>query len=455
MKSKLIYLAFFSFVTVTLLIYVFGQMNLEMLIVPSYVLTWISSAVAPIAALFMLSRWRIREMSKRLTIFSLFLGYFLWLIAEIIWALNVFVFEVEPYPSVADGLWIVGYCLMSVSFFSIMKWTKYAERPKLRILNGLVSFGLAIFVLYSVILPLLIGAESCSLEVVVNLVYPILDVILFSLVFGSFLAMVGTDLWSSWAPIVLGSIIRYLGDIGFALLVMSDAYFDGHIIEVFWIIGDMGVAVGCFQMGLRAFDFREFLEFKTPILSGAPSEGKPFSEKLGLDVKGKIVLLEFDPESHYEMLVEWFMAEFSPTIVFTHKKNGLYELAKEMNQKLVTFSEQVSSPKRISETEAVLPARETSLMLSALNEALKANRNGELNIVFDSLSDLILLSGFEKTYSFLKYALEMLSPCRVTALFLLNSGAHDMKVTSNIRSLFTVQVIYGKDGLRVARAIQS
>jgi len=57
-------------------------------------------------------------------------------------------------------------------------------------------------------------------------------------------------------------------------------------------------------------------------------------------------------------------------------------------------------------------------------------------VIFDSVSDLILTSGLEMTYKFLKQANEMLSRGKVTSIFLMTLGAHAEREVSIVKSLF-------------------
>lgn len=453
MKLRIPDLAVVSFVIVTCTLYVIGQTILELFLVPSYILTWIASIAAPLSTLYLLKRWRTLGKTKQLTIFSLSLGYFLWLVAEIIWALNVFVFEVEPYPSVADGLWIVGYCLMGVTFYSIMKWTEYFQKPRLRILNVLVGLGLGLLVLQTVLIPMITDIEEVSLGTVVSLSYPCIDVALFSLVFASFIALFGTDLSESWTPIPFGFLLYIIGDIGFAILDWNGAYFDGHLIEFFWVVGDACVAYGCFQIASRSFDFYTFLRLKAPPSTHTMAQERPFSKTLGSNAKGKAVLLEFDPTCHYEKLVERFTSEFSPTLVFTHRARAIYNLSRQKGQKTIVLSEIASVPATTSEGEVALPARNLSLMGEAIDNALKVSEQDttSLSVVFDDLSNLILSVGFEKAYRFLTLVLEMLHSGGATSLFLLNSRSLNEKQSSAIRGLFSNQVTFENEQMQIIK----
>ena len=99
----------------------------------------------------------------------------------------------------------------------------------------------------------------------------------------------------------------------------------------------------------------------------------------------------------------------------------------------------------------LLPSNDTSLMLDVFDKTLKAHPQGVVNVVFDSLSDLVSSAGFEKTYRFMRYAVEMLASPRNTVLFLLNQNAHDPKVASSLRGLFSDQISFGKEGMQTVK----
>jgi hypothetical protein len=96
----------------------------------------------------------------------------------------------------------------------------------------------------------------------------------------------------------------------------------------------------------------------------------------------------------------------------------------------------------------LLPSNDTSLMLDVFDKTLKAHLQSVVNVVFDNLSDLVLSVGFEKTYRFMRYAVEMLASQSNTVLFLLNQNAHDPKVASSLRGLFSDQISFGKEGIQ-------
>lgn len=185
-----------------------------------------------------------------------------------------------------------------------------------------------------------------------------------------------------------------------------------------------------------------------------------FSRSLGLkhgELMGQKILFEFTPTSNYEEVVEDFMLECQANgeevIVFTWKGSSIHSaLANRRELKFFYLTPKVSVPKPgASENEIFLPINNTSLLLDTMNEVVRTYSGNNISIIFDSLSALILTLGFDKTYEFLRYAMEVLASKNVTALFLFNPDAHEPKVASSLRTLFRDQVSYGKDGVQVIK----
>ncbi len=206
---------------------------------------------------------------------------------------------------------------------------------------------------------------------------------------------------------------------------------------------------------------RSFIEefFVHEIASSTRVMQHSFSKTFGLNhqqMADRRILLEFDPASNYEKAIHDFaseaLANLEPVVIFSRRGSTIHSSLR--NQKAVKFfclTQQVSVPKEFSENEILLPSNDISLMLDVFDKTLKAHREGIVNVVFDSLSDLILSVGFEKTYRFVRYAVEMLASPKTTVLFLLNQNAHDSKVTSSMRGLFSDQMSIGKEGIQTVK----
>jgi KaiC/GvpD/RAD55 family RecA-like ATPase len=119
--------------------------------------------------------------------------------------------------------------------------------------------------------------------------------------------------------------------------------------------------------------------------------------------------------------------------------------------KFFLLSTSISIPKSTSENAILLPAKNTSLILDSLSKVLEEYTYTNIFLVFDKISNLINLVGFDKAYKFLLYVLEMLSSKRITALFLLNASAHKPQMVSQIRGLFHNQLTYDKGELKIVK----
>jgi hypothetical protein len=187
-----------------------------------------------------------------------------------------------------------------------------------------------------------------------------------------------------------------------------------------------------------------------------------FSKNIGLShdqIQGRKILLEFDPTSFFEKVVEEYVTEAisngEPVVVFTRKGSPVYSiLSQKKAVKFFCLSRQISSPKILSEKEILLPSDNTPLFLSILDKLLKSRRHQKINLVFDSLSDLVLSVGFRETYKFTRSATEILSLPNVTAIFLLNPYAHDKEVRSGLSPLFSDQISFGKRGIEAVKLSQ-
>jgi len=184
-----------------------------------------------------------------------------------------------------------------------------------------------------------------------------------------------------------------------------------------------------------------------------------FSRSMGLDherLVGRRILLEFDPSSDYEKVVDSLtresMANVEPFFVYTSTTSPLHTyLAKQPSINFFLTSLSTSTPKASSENTVILPAKNAPLILDATNKVLETYADANVCFVFDILSELLTTIGRERTFTFLRHALGMLSSEKITSLFLLNTSAHDAEVVSRLRNLFSNQLAYSKNGLEIVK----
>lgn len=162
------------------------------------------------------------------------------------------------------------------------------------------------------------------------------------------------------------------------------------------------------------------------------ARSEKFSKALGLDhaqLRGRKILLEFDPATPYERVVRDFALEA--------RANG--EVVTLLTHTASIVHQAVEGEKGIE----FIPLKDGMI----LSPILEAHAKKPLTLVFDNLTDQILSMGFQSAYNFTKNALERLSGPRLTVMFLFNPKSHPSNEAYSIRNLFSEQVTYGGDGL--------
>jgi len=235
----------------------------------------------------------------------------------------------------------------------------------------------------------------------------------------------------------------------------------------------VGVVFIPFVMGITAINTRHMPETEVNELLKAFGHGSTvvarhidllenvssFSKSIGLNhgqLLGRKILMEFDPASNYEKVVDSLAKESTanvvPLFVFTSNTSPIYaHLADQTSIKFFLTSISTSTPQSTSDNIVLLPAKNTPLILEALSKVLETYADANVCFVFDILSGLLTTIGREKTFIFLRHALDMLSSEKITSIFLLNTSAHETEVVSRLRNLFSNQLAYNKNGLEIVK----
>ncbi len=184
-----------------------------------------------------------------------------------------------------------------------------------------------------------------------------------------------------------------------------------------------------------------------------------FSKLLGTKHQALLrsrILLEYDPASSYEDAVQKFAKEFQanvePIAIFTSMGSPTFrQFRGQHNLRMFAFSTKTSTPSKVSEELVLLPERDTSLLLDAVDKLLQANHGRLVGMVFDVFTDLILFQGFEKGYGVLSSVVEMSESESASTLVLINFTALDERSLNGVRGLFRSQAKYDMDGFRMVR----
>jgi hypothetical protein len=244
-------------------------------------------------------------------------------------------------------------------------------------------------------------------------------------------------------------------------------FFNGYLLSINIDATAFGYLLGAVGFGVTAFVFRRaslLTAFFEPVRpTGKVTAEFPFTDRLGVPatfLQGRTLLLETDPSVAYEQAVSDFarqsVSNNSTVYVFTSKGSPIYNaLHNAQGVRFYILSTKVSYPKpeENEPSQILIPSNDQAVMLDLIDKTITASGSpGQVAIVFDSISDMVLSTGFEGTYKFVKQVNETTGNGRTAALFLMTLGAHDEKVVSFVRSLFPTQVVDDATGLRVTRS---
>jgi hypothetical protein len=173
------------------------------------------------------------------------------------------------------------------------------------------------------------------------------------------------------------------------------------------------------------------------------------------DQKGT-TLLEADPSTNYERAVKDFALEMlaagRQVSAFTSKGSPVYLLLKEVpGMRFFVLSESSYPKSGGHSSEVMLPRGDYAVILSVMDETVMDERGPPKAIIFDNISSLILDTGFQECYKFLRQVNEMLAHGDVVSLFIVLAKAHDEKTMNLVRNLYSRQSTYGADGMHVKK----
>jgi hypothetical protein len=184
--------------------------------------------------------------------------------------------------------------------------------------------------------------------------------------------------------------------------------------------------------------------------------GLPAVSSLTESIAGKKMLYEVDPTVAYEATLRKYLEELAweahAVFVFTPRSSPLHDSLKGATSvKFFLTTAGVNYMKVAEDTsEVLIPQSDTAIFLDLADKTLKSNK-GNVVFVFDSVSELLLMNGIEKTYKFLKQFLELLHEPRSTGVFLFVRGAHEPKETNLLRGIFPNHFVEDAQGPRIVK----
>ena len=152
-----------------------------------------------------------------------------WFLAETTWTIYELVYEQNPFPSLADVFYVIGYPLFFGFLFYYLKPVRKAITKKMLITSIIISSAIAIPSIY---MSLSFDPSTPILENTLSTIYPIEDAIIFvpSLI-GIALFFRG-EVNFTWSLVCIGIFCFIMGDLGFEYAEFTDTYYTGHPVDI-------------------------------------------------------------------------------------------------------------------------------------------------------------------------------------------------------------------------------
>jgi hypothetical protein len=169
--------------------------------------------------------------------FCFALGTGLWVLAESSWAFYYFVLGVQvPYPSLADVFYIGGYLPIMAGLGAYL-WTFRVAMSMRRLGFAIVVVGIATSLAMAFVLPVEFAKNLSLVNLVTDMIYPILDLVLLSLAILSLAIFYGGSIAKWWVLFGMGATLYVIADEFFLYQVAGGTYYNGGLDDLIFLLG--------------------------------------------------------------------------------------------------------------------------------------------------------------------------------------------------------------------------
>jgi hypothetical protein len=224
-------------------LFLFGQLNRNLLGTLSDYLTPILALVALAMAVLNVAKVGVRR-NDRLSLvwFSFMLTLLFWLLAEVAWSTYPLVLGIPtPYPSISDVFGFVGY--VPVMFGLLVQVWPFKEAFGSKKLGGMLLLVLVSSAVLIAVLPLIIYQMPLP-ALVVGLAYPILDVISLAIAIPALVIFMKGTFWRPFMFLAIGLILGLVAHVISGMTALNGTYYSGHPVELIFDWGYLSAALG-------------------------------------------------------------------------------------------------------------------------------------------------------------------------------------------------------------------
>ncbi len=151
-----------------------------------------------------------------------------------------------PYPSWSDLPW-TAYFLPTYVGIALLIRARLRDMPRAVALDGLVSgLGLATLVAGLLLGPILVETQGAPLTVIVNVAYPVGDLMLLALCVAT-LALTGGYPGRAWVVLIAGLSANAVADTSYLFLAATGSYTNGGPLDLLWTVAMGSIALAAWQ----------------------------------------------------------------------------------------------------------------------------------------------------------------------------------------------------------------
>jgi hypothetical protein len=174
-------------------------------------------------------------------------GVLAWAIGMLIWVYYIFIAQIEiPYPSLADGAFIISWPLWAIGVFYLSKATgvsfalREAKGKVMLFVTPIIAIAISYYLLIHVARGGVVAFDTSSgLKIFFDLFYPIGSAVIFALVL-TFVSLSTGFLGGKFrTPIIIlmaGFVVNFISDITFSYTTTNGSYFNGHFVDLLFMI---------------------------------------------------------------------------------------------------------------------------------------------------------------------------------------------------------------------------
>ena len=279
-----------------------------------------------------------------------------WFLAEQIWMLYQYVFDVYPFPSIADAFYITAPFLMFTSLLIFLKPLKNKITKK----NSITAICFSLLLLIpTIIFTYTENYELEPLELFIVLMYPISDALLIIPIIITTLFLIQTKNNPFWAMILVGAIILISADTWYVFLEMNGEYVDNHPVDMLWLLSYL---VWSFSLMRSIYKSKKYPEKENNLIKFDKKDVQTFSRYgiisfliiINFTVLAVLISInylsphqnDFEFLKYFSVFLVGTMIIFSSLIVLINK--SMQSKIKKQSSKLKFFSEEQIKSEKLS-----------------------------------------------------------------------------------------------------------